>query len=314
MILLALRIPHSAGKSATSVVEAAAGNKASRALPSQERRNSAGRGWRDVKATGEMPSSSRLSWRIDKSYHLTGRESVMSEELELAYQYWKTAAELRLEFIEKLGVFKLDAARSDLVRAVAAGQWALARMKARVALELEAALRRLRRMRTKTHRRIKRLDGHARSAAKIRNAEDIPPGELTRMWAAFTVLERLAPAAAIEQLGATQVQTESRSAENFARPGAPDVDGPSLPTSINNVHGMIGWLKRNRLVPRRGMPAYRQIVAAFSEVAAVARTDVDRMRAALAELEQGTFDRWNPLVIAGLPDTLDVKKIVRAGL
>ena len=195
----------------------------------------------------------------------------MSDDLELAFQYWKTAGEMRLEFIERLGQFKLDSARSDLVRAVAAGQWALARMKARVAMELEASLQRLRRVRTQTNNHIRRLDGHAKSAAKIRNAEEIPPNELTRMWAAFTVLERLAPAAVIQQLVDTRLVSESRGGENFVLPARPDARCPDLPDSVQNVHALMGWLKKNRFVPRRGTQAYQQIIAAFSDVASVAR-------------------------------------------
>ena len=46
----------------------------------------------------------------------------------------------------------------------------------------------------------------------------------------------------------------------------------------------------------------------------MAGSQIDQLQTALRELEQGTFDVWKPLVIAGLPDTLDVKKIVRAGI
>jgi hypothetical protein len=238
----------------------------------------------------------------------------MSDDLDLAFQYWKTAAEMRLEFIERLGQFKLDSARSDLVHAVAAGQWALARMKARVAMELEAALQRLRRVRTQTNNHIRRLDRHAKSAAKIRNAEEIPPNELTRMWAAFTVLERLAPAAVIAQLVDTQLVAQSRGGENFVLPARPDARCPDLPDSVQNVHALIGWLKKNRFVPRRGTKAYQQIITAFSDVASVARTHIEQLKSALNDLEQGTFNTWQPLVIAGLPDTLDVKKIIRTGI
>ena len=238
----------------------------------------------------------------------------MSDGLELAFQYWKTAAELRLEFVERLGQFKLDSARSDLVRAVAAGQWALARMKARVAVELEAALQRLRRVRHQTNNHIRRLERHAKSAAKIRNAEEIPPNELTRMWAAFTVFERLAPVAVIQQLVDAQLVAESRSGENFVLPTRPNVRCPDLPDSVQNVHALIGWLKKNRFVPRRGTRAYHQLIAAFSDVASVAGTHIKELKSALQDLEQGTFNIWQPLVIAGLPDTLDVKKIIRTGI
>ncbi len=238
----------------------------------------------------------------------------MSDELELAFQYWKTAAEMRLEFIERLGQFKLDSARSDLVHAAAAGQWALARMKARVALELDASLGRLRRMRTQTANRIRRLERHARTAAKIRNAEEIPPNERARMWAAITILERLAPAVVIQKLIATKLSPSARRGEHFVDPGRPQQRVQDVPVTVDNVHGLIAWLKNNRLVPRRGSEPYGLLMAACSDVSAIAQTQIEQMRSALKELEQGTFNIWQPLVIAGLPETVDIKKIVRTGI
>ena len=43
-------------------------------------------------------------------------------------------------------------------------------------------------------------------------------------------------------------------------------------------------------------------------------THIEQLKSALNDLEQGTFNTWQPLVIAGLPDTLDVNKIIRAGI
>ena len=58
----------------------------------------------------------------------------------------------------------------------------------------------------------------------------------------------------------------------------------------------------------------QQIITAFSDVASVARMHIEQLKSALNDLEQGTFNTWQPLVIAGLPDTLDVKKIIRTGI
>jgi hypothetical protein len=49
-------------------------------------------------------------------------------DLEQAFEQWKTLAELQLQFLEKLGEHKLNVARSDLIQAVAAQHWAVARM------------------------------------------------------------------------------------------------------------------------------------------------------------------------------------------
>ena len=91
------------------------------------------------------------------------------------FEQWKTVAELKLQFLERLGELKLRVAQSDLVRAVAAQHWAVARMKAATAVELEASLKRLRRRRHAASRDIERLGRHARAAAKIRSPRIFRP-------------------------------------------------------------------------------------------------------------------------------------------
>lgn len=235
-------------------------------------------------------------------------------ELEQAFARWTKIAELQLKFIEKLGQHKMDVAKSELVDAVAAGEWAVARMKASVARELQATLKRVTRLRGQTSRWVDRLSRHARAIAMIRSGEDLTSQQLVAVWAAYRVFERMAPAATLETLIKTPLHPDVRAGASYvdvARPGQPCHD---LPESVDNVHALIGWLKRHRYVPRRGTRAYSQLIQAMSVVADAAPAEIEKLRTALANLEQGTYNTWQPVVIAALPDSVDAKKIVRLGV
>ncbi len=76
-------------------------------------------------------------------------------------------AELQVKFIEALAQYKAEVAKAELVEAVTAGEWAVARMKARVVQELEASLKRLTRLRATTARRVETTE-----ASCARRGED----------------------------------------------------------------------------------------------------------------------------------------------
>jgi len=52
----------------------------------------------------------------------------------------------------------------------------------------------------------------------------------------------------------------------------------------------------------------------FEMLALVAQKQIDVINQARQDIRDNTFKVWNPLVIAGLPDSLDVKKILSAGI
>ncbi len=235
------------------------------------------------------------------------------ENLVLAFEQWAEVAALQLQFVEALGKYKSEVAKAELTLAVAAQQWAVARMKTDVARELEFSLKRLHRFRRQTERRIARLERHAQAASKIQNGEDLPLSQLNLMWGAFTVFERMAPASVIEDLANTPVPETARSGSEYADPNCRDKPCSSVPPGIDSVHALIGWLKHRRYVPRRGTSAYRLLLAAFSQVAASAATEIAALETALSALQKGTYDTWQPVVIAALPDSVDAAKIVRLG-
>ncbi len=237
----------------------------------------------------------------------------LPQQLELRFLHWQRMAELQQQFLQALGEAKLQAARAELARAVAAEHWALARIKSALARDLELTLRGLRRRQRETTRYVQRLGRLARSAAKIRSGEDLPSSQLGPMSGAYTVFERLAPADVLIELSEQSVSDAGRSGAALARPGHPDQPCPAVPDQVQNVLSLITWLRRRRLVPRRGTLAYRWVIAAFARVASVAETEIQRLQTALEQLQRRTYDTWQPVVLAALPDNVDTKKLISLG-
>ncbi|MCU0959792.1 MAG: hypothetical protein MUF48_06775 [Pirellulaceae bacterium] len=234
-------------------------------------------------------------------------------QLEQMLKHWQTMAQVQVRFIEALGQYKLHVAQAELVQAAAAGEWAVARIKAELVQELQTSLRRLNRARHTTARRVERLERHARALARIRSGEDLDPADLPLVWGAYTVFERAVPAATLERLMAMPLAASSRPGANFADVRRPTRSCPAVPDTVDNVHALLAWLKRRGLVPRRGSAAYRQALQAIGTLADFAAAEVTSLTSALRGIEQGTYDAWQPVVLAALPDSIDARKIIKLG-
>lgn len=237
----------------------------------------------------------------------------MTEELELMLQHWQALAKVQVHFIDALGQYKLRAAQADLTHAVAAGEWAVARIKADLVRELETSLRRLNRARRTTARGGERWERHALALARLRSGEDLDPAQLPRAWAAYAVFERAVPAATLEQLITMPLDESSRPGTNFADVRRPGQACPAVPDTVNNVHALLAWLKHHGLVPRRGSAAYRQVLLALGLLDDFAAQEIRSLEAALREMEQGTYNAWQPVVLAALPDSVAARNIVKLG-
>lgn len=243
----------------------------------------------------------------------TTSEAYEVQAYEATLQHWQSLAELQVQFVEALGQYKVETARAELIQAVTAGEWAVARMKAAMARELEFSLKRLASQRHATSREITRLQRRVRDAVKLRSGEDLPQSQLPRVWAAYTVLERWAPADSLARMLSTPVQAAARLPDNFTDPADPTRKCPEVPQHVDNIQGLLAWMKENLILARRGSAAYRHVVEALAMLNAGAAAEVQRLSAAIDALEQGTYNAWQPVAIAALPDNVDAKKIVRLG-
>jgi hypothetical protein len=235
-------------------------------------------------------------------------------ELPVRFQQWKVMVELQLEYITRLGKYKLDVAKSDLVAAVASGQQAVARIKAQVAQQLEGALRRLARFEYQNRTRATRIGKLARDASLVRNGDDLSVSSMGRMWAAYRVFERLSPLDVLLELMKIDVHRSARLAESFVNKREPTKPCSDVPDSVENIHMLTGWIKRRGYLPIRGNHAYRHLVTVFGRLANVASQIIKQLRDAIQEMEDRTYDTWKPVVLAALPDNVDVQKIIQAGL
>ena len=238
----------------------------------------------------------------------------METERDKAFDRWFHLAELQLEFLQQWGVYKLNVARAELLAAVAAGQQAVAQIKRRVARELEAALQRLQKNRRLYLRRAKRWGRQSRQLALIRLGEDLSVRQWSQLWVAFRVFENRVPFSVLQPLLKERVKPAARVESEYFRvsPRSPQVE--EVPREISNVYQLIAWIKAQRLVPRRGTTAYQQIVAAFDQLSLFAREEIERIQELLKAIEQETLDAWQPVTLAALPDSVDVQKIIQAGM
>ena len=238
----------------------------------------------------------------------------METERDKAFDRWFRLAELQLEFLQQWGVYKLNVARAELLAAVAAGQQAVAQIKRRVARELEAALQRLQKNRRLYLRRAERWGRQSRQLALIRLGEDLSVRQWSQLWVAFRVFENRVPFTALEPLMKQQVKPAARAGSEYfpVRPDSPNVE--DVPADIGNVYQLIAWIKAQRVLPRRGTTAYQQIVGAFDQMSIFAREEIERIQELLKAMEQETLDAWQPVTLAALPDSVDVQKIIQAGM
>ena len=235
-------------------------------------------------------------------------------DLKERFEIWGNVFSLQIDFLRELGHYKLNAAKSDLVAAVASNQLSVARMKAHIAQELQGALRRLHQMEGRTVTKTKRLMTSARNAAYMQNGDDMTRTRMDLMWAAYKVFERMVPIERLEQIMQQDLHPGARKGVQFVNKEEPSEHCHDIPDYVDNAHMLVGYIKRRHYLPIRGTQAHRHVLKVFQAIADVAATQLDKMQTAINEMRTNTYKVWNPLVIAGLPDTMDVKKIIYNGM
>lgn len=235
-------------------------------------------------------------------------------DLKERFEIWRNVYSLQIDFLRELGNYKLNAAKSDLVTAVASNQLAVARMKAHIAQELQGALRRLHQMEARTATKVKRLMAMARNAAYIQNGDDMTRSRMQLMWAAYKVFERMVPVQQLEPTMRMDLHPGARKGTQYVNKAEPTAHCHNIPEHVDNAHMLVGYIKRRHYLPIRGSLAHRHVLKVFEAIADVAAAQLDKMQNAIEQMRNNTYKVWNPLIIAGLPDTMDVKKILYNGM
>ena len=136
-------------------------------------------------------------------------------ELKEQFEAWRDVFRIQVEFLRELGQYRLNAAKSALVAAVASNQLAVARLKAQVAQELEGALRRMHRIEGRLTTQSHRVVSLAKDVAFIHNGADMTKTRMDSMWAAFRVFERMVPLEQIQASMEIELQPSARLAHQF---------------------------------------------------------------------------------------------------
>jgi hypothetical protein len=234
-------------------------------------------------------------------------------ELKEQFEMWRDVFKIQVDFLRELGEYRLNAAKSSLVAAVASNQLAVARMKAQVAQELEGALRRMHRIEGRLNTQSQRVTSMAKDVSFIHNGADMTKARMESMWAAFRVFERMVPLQQIQTSMEIEIQPTARLSHQFINKYEPSQECQSVPLSVDNAYMLVGWVKKNHYLPVRGSKAYLLVIKVFEMLAQVAKQQIDVLNEARRQIRENTFKVWDPLILAGLPDTLDVKKILSAG-
>jgi hypothetical protein len=235
-------------------------------------------------------------------------------ELKTQFEKWSDVFKLQIDFLRELGEYRLNAAKSSLVAAVASNQLAVARMKAQVAQELEGALRRMHRIEGRLKTQSQRVTTMAKNVSFMHNGADMTKARMVSMWAAFKVFERMVPLEQIRTSMEIEIQPTARLSHQFIDKYDPSLECENVPNIIDNAYMLVGWLKKMHYLPVRGSKAYLLVMKVFEKLALVAQQQIDVLNQARRQIRENTFKVWNPLILAGLPDTVDVKKLLSAGL
>ena len=238
----------------------------------------------------------------------------MADDLATKLQHWEKMSELQIKLIETLGKHKLDVAKADLVSAEAAQEWAVAQMKRRVAQELNDALQRMHTIRHEAEKRIANIKNATTRALFIRLGETLDPDNVAHVWNGFHFFFNLAPQASIDAVMAMQLAPETRRGTAYSYNRDKTVACKDVPDTVENVLMLIEWMRANKYMPRIGSRAYAQVTQGFSTIAGVADEQITAMNKVISDIENGTYKTWNPLALAALPESVDVKKIISSGV
>lgn len=238
----------------------------------------------------------------------------MADDLATRLQHWEKMAELQVKLIEVVGKHKLDVAKAEVVKAAAAQEWAIANMKARVAQELESALGRMKQIRRDAEKHIAQIKNAASRMLFIRKGEELDPDNVAHIWVGFSFFQNLVPQSTLDSLMDTPLEDASRRGTSYSYNRDKSVVCDDVPADVENVLMLVSWLKSRRYLPRVGTKAYRQVTQAFSVIAGAADTEIEKLNQIAKKIETGTYKTWNPLALAALPSSVDVKAIINAGV
>ena len=215
------------------------------------------------------------------------------------------------EFVRAVGMLKLQTAQAELVNAQAANEWQKAMILDAVREQLIYDLQRMNNQRRIYDREIHNIRKKARLATYLISGR--PMATFNNCVDAYKHFERLA----LVQADADALFLPIPHSQMTINGGDfVDNDDPTTacldPTErdLQNALSLMDWASRNHYFARTGSSAHRAIISLYQAIAAVANESVELMRKYLDEIQQQTYDVWNPIQIVGIASGISESSIL----
>jgi hypothetical protein len=125
-----------------------------------------------------------------------------------------------------------------------------------------------------------------------------------RSWSAYQQFELHALVESATDLYSISVPESTRNGQHYLDNRDPRRPCEPLPEHVKTALALASWLRTKKYMARSGTPPHRSLAELLRAINDVARQEVERMREALEQMREGTYDAWKPPAIIGVPSTV----------
>jgi hypothetical protein len=224
------------------------------------------------------------------------------------------AARLQLEAVEALGHYKIAIAQAELIGAYARGEHAKAAAREVVIKELKRALTQLQSQKSAIRKQIQKWSRLAERIALVQDGDNITRIGLTQMWQAYAIYQRMATLEIndeIEDVPISENERQRQFYEVIKSTGAVDLE-EDVPDDVDNLAALIAWLQdQKNVMPKRGRKPFQLVRDAFLTLAGKrAATEIESLQKLMDDIQQGTLDAWQPVMLAPFLENSAISKLV----
>lgn len=225
---------------------------------------------------------------------------------------WTERLKVYNMYISTLAKYKQETARVERARAAKAGAAEVVRAKQLVIKELQTHIRLLHKVVGQHNREAALVAQRERRTLQLLSGERIT-GSLASAWNAYWWFETHALLEAGAEVQAVRLPRAARDAECFFDNRDELRTCEAAPASVHTATGLAVWMHRMNYLPRGGSAAQGAMVELFRVINGVAAPMVAEMHAAIASMQAGAYNAWNPRVLLGVTPSAIAARIESAG-
>ena len=225
---------------------------------------------------------------------------------------WTERLKVYNTYISTLAKYKHETARAERVRAERTGAAEVVRAKKFVIKELQTHIRLLHKVVGQHDREAALVAQRERRALQLLSGGRIT-GSLASAWTAYWWFETHALLEAGAEVEAVRLPKAARDAECFFDNRDELRPCEAAPATIHTGTGLATWMHRMNYLPRAGSAAQSALVDLFRVINGVAAQSVAELHAAIASMQAGAYNAWNPRVVLGVTPSAIAARIECAG-